>query len=378
MTWSIPALKRCKRVIDLMESKNLDIALISDPKNVYYLTGHMNKSVLPKPVCLCFLKQGGPVLLIGSSEREAAEKKFGGEIVAFPDYDLNMHMLAYPEKAEVYLRAFLLRKMPQIQRIGIEGWSTPYALGLATTMLSRDAAVVDISSEILAMRQIKDADEIKLLAQSCTLDDFAYSVAKKAILPGRREIDVYAEIYQEVIKKAGRYQFLDGDFVSGERSMESGGPPTARLMNEGETFILDLWVTTDWYWADTCRTFVVGGKPTDDQRRTLELLKEAMRAGEEKLRPGFKGRDVYNAVRGVIAAAGHGDRFPHHAGHGIGLDAWEPPFLIPGSSDDLKEGMVCALEPGVYIPGVGGIRIENNYLLKASGPESLTHFPLEL
>jgi Xaa-Pro aminopeptidase len=228
------------------------------------------------------------------------------------------------------------------------------------------------------MRQIKDRDEVEKLGQSCELDDFAYSVARTTISPGKTEVDVYAEIYEQLIKKRKQYQFFSGDFASGERSIEGGGPPTARVLNQGETFILDLWVTTDWYWADTARTFVVGGRPTGDQIKTLDLLKEAMRAGEEKMRPGSRGKDVYNAVRDVIAAAGHGERFPHHAGHGIGLDAWEPPFLIPGSVEEIREGMVLALEPGVYIPGVGGMRIENNYVIRSSGPETLVHSPIEL
>ncbi len=362
----------------MMERNGLEMALVSDPKNVQYFTGHFNRSVLPKFACICFLRSGGPILVVGNSERANAEGTFGGEIVAFPDYDLKLHMLAYPDKAEVFLRAFLLGKMTSPKKIGIEGWGTPHILGRAAMMLARDAEVVDISSTILTMRQIKDADEIAQLGESCKLSDFAYSVAKAIAKPGKTEIEVYAETYQEVIKKAQQYQFFYGDFASGERGLKGGGPPTSRVIKEQETLILDLWISTNGYWADTSRTFAVGGKPTGEQQKLLELLKRALRAGEEKLMPGAKAKEVYEAVRGVIAAPGYGERFPHHAGHGIGLDAWEPPFLIPGSSDEVKEGMVCALEPGVYVPGVGGLRIENNYVIKASGPESIPHFPLEL
>ena len=156
-----------------------------------------------------------------------------------------------------------------------------------------------------------------------------------------------------------------------------GGPPTLRSLGNGETLILDLWLTANGYWSDTCRTFVIGEDPTSNQVKLLELLKRAMAAGEDKLRPGVKGFEVYNAVFNVIADAGLANRFPHHAGHGIGLEDQEPPFLIPASNETLIEGMVCTLEPGVYVPGVGGLRIEHNYLITTGKPDRLTKYPLD-
>ena len=228
---------------------------------------------------------------------------------------------------------------------------------------------------------VKDRDEIDAIRSSCELDDLAYDVIKKNCVDGNTEIDVYAKAYQEVIKKANphTFQFFYGDVTSGERSVNGGaGPPTERVMRRGETLVLDLSTTTQGYFGDTCRTFVVDGKITERQQQTLDLLKRALAAGEEKLRPGVTAGDAYRSMYEVIAEKGYGDRFPHHGGHSIGLDCWEPPFIIPGSNEKLKQGMVIAMEPGVYIPGVGGMRIENNYLVEASGVESLSKFPLEL
>lgn len=105
-----------------------------------------------------------------------------------------------------------------------------------------------------------------------------------------------------------------------------------------------------------------------------------MVAGERKLRPGSRACDVYKTVFDVIDAAGFGDRFTHHARHGIGLDDQESPFFIPGSDEVFLDGMVCTLEPGAYVPGIGGVRIERNYdsHVKQDGPEDLTNFPLDL
>jgi Xaa-Pro dipeptidase len=147
-------------------------------------------------------------------------------------------------------------------------------------------------------------------------------------------------------------------------------------MKSGDTLILDLWATTNGYWADTCRTFMVGGRPSRDQLRIYGSVEKAMRAGMEKMKPGAMAGDVYRAVKKVFEDAGHGSRFPHHAGHGLGLDAWERPFLIPGSQDELKAGMVLALEPGLYLEGVAGVRLENNFLLQKDGVVPLSKYPM--
>ena len=140
-------------------------------------------------------------------------------------------------------------------------------------------------------------------------------------------------------------------------------------------FIFDLWTTTHGYWADTCRTFVVGGKPTAEQIRMHDVVCKAVDAGEALLRPGMPARDVYQTMFDTISDEGYGDHFPHHGGHGFGLYAHEPPFFIPAANDILEEGMTCTLEPGVYVKGIGGVRSEDNYLITETGIENLTPYP---
>jgi Xaa-Pro aminopeptidase len=213
---------------------------------------------------------------------------------------------------------------------------------------------------------------------SCKLNDFAYSVAKEKSVAGNTELDVYAAVQHELTRRVGSYVLFAGDFVSGERSLRIGGYPTTRILSNGETFILDLWLTSKGYWSDTSRTFIIGGGASAEQKRILETLKQAMAAGEEMLRPGVKAREVYAAVYDVIVKSGYGSKFPHHAGHAVGLDDQEPPFFIPADEMELQEGNVCTLEPGVYIPGLGGFRIENDYLIKSGTIERLTSYPLDL
>lgn len=356
----------------------IDAAIITDPKNVYYFTGYVNASVLPLPTYLIAFKKDDPVLLTGITETGVAEKTFGGRIETFTNYSLKERMIAYPDLAAAGVKE--LTKNRRLRKIGLEFWTTPETVRQAIVRKGSRMQLLDLSETILTWRKTKDPNEVEAIRASCELDDYAYGVIKEISRDGVDELEAYSQAYEKLIKKAksSSFQFFYGDFTSGERALQSGGPPTNRVMKKGETLVLDLWVTTRGYWADTCRTFVIGGEPSPAQNRTLDILKRALNAGAEKLRPGNTAADVYQAIFAVIAGAGHGDKFPHHGGHCVGLDAWEPPFIIPGSKERLKEGEVCALEPGVYIPEIGGMRIEDDYLITSSGGKSLCKFPFDL
>jgi Xaa-Pro aminopeptidase len=366
-----------------MRKQDLDLSIISDPKNVYYFTGIPTMPVLSLvysaclPTFLLVFRDDKTALLVSQRDAKIAGDNFDGDVVTYVNYDLRQHIIAYPDFVAKQLKKLLSKRGSRIYRVGVESWNISHT-SLRALRQSSPVEFYDLSKSILRMRATKDPDELIAIRESCDLSDFAYSIAKSASIQGRSEIEVYGIVQQVLIKKVGSYQFFAGDFVSGERSLAMGGPPTSRCLNNGETFILDLWLTTRGYWSDTCRTFVVGGRPTATQMQVLELLKRAMAAGEEKLRPETSGREVYKAVFDVIATAGLGDRFPHHAGHGIGLDDQEPPFFIPASDEVLTDGMVCTLEPGVYIPEVGGLRIEHDYLITQGRAERLTSYPVDL
>ncbi len=376
MPWAQGPLKRFKRLAKLLNQLQLDVAIITDQKNVSYYTGYASQALLPVTSYLLALRDAEPILLTGNTEVSVAEKTFGGQIATYENYHLKRRMVGYLDVIEKAARKIIANKR-KIRKIGIEFWTHPHGL----LDLRGRVRLLDLSTKILNQRMVKDSDEIEAVRKSCELNDIAYGVIKKNCVDGNTEIGAYAEAYRELITKANSstFQFFYGDFTSGERSLSGGaGPPTERVMRHGETLVLDLSATTRGYFGDTCRTFVIDGTPTERQRQTLGLLKKALVAGEEQLRPGATGGEAYRAMHDVIAEAGYGDKFPHHGGHGLGLDVWEPPFIIPGCKQKLRNGTVIALEPGVYIPDVGGMRIENNYLIKSGSVESLSRFPLEL
>jgi Xaa-Pro aminopeptidase len=160
--------------------------------------------------------------------------------------------------------------------------------------------------------------------------------------------------------------------------MERSPRATARRLEPGDLVLVDLYPVLDGYAADCTRTFVVG-KPNPLQRKRHAALEAALAAAESRLRPGTDVSAIDDAVRATLRAAGGYDAtMTHHSGHGVGLLAWEDPWIGPGAPGALAEGMAIAIEPGLYVPGWGGMRLEGNYLITATGFDRLDRFPSTL
>ncbi|MEM0349336.1 MAG: Xaa-Pro peptidase family protein [Candidatus Caldarchaeum sp.] len=376
MPWGEGPRLRWRRLLKWMEEQQLDMLVMGGQKNIYYFTGYITARLF-MPAYLFIPVEGEPFLVTGKADSEQAAKTFGGEIVEYVNYNLDNVMRPYPIHGVEAAVKTLRRRQPKIRKLGYEGWALDAVLLHEMLKMFPTAEFTDVSENILLMRRSKDEDELQYLREAAKLNDSAYRVAKENAAVDRSEAELYTIIHSELVKKKGGFQFFAGDFVSGERCLQIGGPPTSRRLQVGDTLILDLWVTHQEYWSDTCRTFVVGAVPSALQKRVFEVLREALKAGEAALRPGATGSDVYRAVYEAIERHGYGKYFPHHAGHALGLEAWEPPYFIPGDQNIITENTVCALEPGIYFGEVGGVRLENNYVVKRYGVEVLNEFPLE-
>lgn len=362
-------------ITKLMTDKSIDVIVLGSQKNIYYLTGYITEKLF-LPYYLFVFGDGEAVLVTGKNDRDKASQSFGGEIVDYVDYDINSVMRPYHGMAVDAAGKLLEKRKNECKTIGFEGWGVDSALFHELTRVFSGRNFVDVSANILSMRQSKDRDELAALRKAAELNDYAYQVAFDQTHEGRTEVEVYAATHAALAKKVGGFQFFAGDFVSGERCVNIGGPPTERKLRKGETFILDLWVVREQYWSDLSRTFIVDDRLNDLQRKVFEVLEDALKAGEDVLRPGVTGAEVYRAVYKAIEKHGYGKHFPHHAGHGLGLEAWEPPYFIPGDKTAVTENTVCTLEPGIYFKELGGVRLENNYIVRKDGVEVLNKFPL--
>lgn len=240
-----------------------------------------------------------------------------------------------------------------------------------------DVQAVGIHEIVSGLRRSKDPDEIDLLKTCMRATDVGHAWARANVAAGMTELDVYAGMCRAIYAHLGHWAVVYGDFTVATGS-KRGGSPTAHVLAAGETFVADYSVVIQGYRSDFTNTLVVGGQPTAEQTRLFDLCVGAMQAGERELKAGVTCQAVYDAVRGVFEAAGVADHFPHHAGHGLGLEHPEAPFLVRHSTETLQAGDVVTLEPGLYLDGVGGVRIEHNYLVTETGYERLSNHVISL
>lgn len=378
-----------------LQNRNLDCAIISNPKHIFYFTGfptnlNMYFTLMKGPRStsfLCIGKNGEGFLLLGKSEvsnpwvkgskASATKRVFDGEVSTYEDYKLDERMITYADILSIEMEDWLRNlssKGVSFEKMGIENWHLSEAYRSSVSNVFGEAKLVGISREILSMRKTKGKDEISNLEKSTQMLDFGYKIAKANSKAGKSEVDLYREMNYEAFKKYGPFGWIIGDHVSGERSLAVGGWPTDRRFKRGDTIVLDLQTASNNYWSDLCRTFVVG-KPSRKQEHALNVPIKAKERVEELLRPGTKGKEIYDAASNEISKGGY-PKLVHHAGHSIGLDDQEPPWFIPNSEEELEEGVVCVVEPGIYIPSTGGIRIEDCYVITKNGHKTISKFPL--
>jgi len=264
------------------------------------------------------------------------------------------------------------------RQLAVLGSVNPSHTGLRLHDRPGDPYAATVIHTVATLRRRKDADEVEQLKRCMRATDAGHAWARASVKPGMSELDVYCGISTACTLAAKRAVIVYGDFAVSPGPERRGGPATERVVESGDMMILDFSVVIDGYRSDFTNTLVVGRAPNADQQRLYDLCMAAMAAGEKELRAGRDCRTVYGAVRDVFDRAGMAEHFPHHAGHGLGLTHPEAPYFVRDSTESLLTGDVVTLEPGLYVAGVGGIRIEHNYLVTATGYERLSNHTIAL
>jgi Xaa-Pro aminopeptidase len=232
--------------------------------------------------------------------------------------------------------------------------------------------ILPLSGLVESLTQVKRADEIRLIRQAIAISERVYRLVLDRLRPGVRELDIAAEISYLHKRNGAEMDAFEPIVVSGPRSAMPHARPTEKRIKKGETIVLDLGCCLKGYHSDLTRTVVLGRASTE-VRRMYAAVVEAGKAAVEAAGPLMAARELDGIARKKIAAAGFGKYFVHSLGHGIGLRLHERPRISPLSKDRLQAGNVITIEPGVYIPRIGGVRIEDDILLTGNGCEVLTH-----
>lgn len=354
---------RQQRLLAEMSRQELDAVVVGLTHHVQYFTtyrtGHLYSAAM-------VLMADGRCTLIAPNEVHSA-----ADTLIKYEADWNgTHRQDHPAEIAGIIRQILPRKT---RRVGMDA-------SMLSGYLRQQALVCEmafIDSTLWQMRRAKDEDELELMAKATACTSAMYDVAREMIEPGLDELDLYNALAAAAVTEAGEAMpgLLGNDFACGAGG---GSARPGRLAKAGELYILDLGPCYRGYWADNARVFAVDGKPTDIQHKTWSALCEVFGVIETLARPGVRCVELVEAVDELLMRR-LGKTVPHHLGHGVGLQPHEYPHLNRKWDDVLIEGEIFTVEPGLYGPDLaGGIRVENNYRVTATGVENLTPFLLEL
>ncbi|MBY0096414.1 M24 family metallopeptidase [Mesobacillus maritimus] len=239
------------------------------------------------------------------------------------------------------------------------------------------AELIPVSGEIEKLRLIKDGTEIKILKEAADIADAAFKHILDFIRPGKTELQVSNELEFFMRSLGASSSSFDIIVASGFRSALPHGVASDKVIETGDFVTLDYGAYYKGYVSDITRTVAVG-KPTDKLKEIYEIVLEAQLRGVNGIKPGLTGKEADALTRDYITEKGYGEYFGHSTGHGIGLEVHEGPGLSVKSDIVLEKGMAVTVEPGIYIPGLGGVRIEDDIIITENHNERLTHSPKEL
>jgi Xaa-Pro dipeptidase len=360
--------KRLQRLTREVLSHGLDgIALVPGP-NMVYLSG-IHAHLSERPIVLFLPADDEPAIIIPNLEAPKAraagiadERIFGwsdddGYTAVFQQacakLELSDYLLGIEELHMRVLELELLRR---------------YAPGLQT---AHAEPIISI------LRQVKDQNELAAMEEAVDVAQRAMEQLIPKIKIGQSEKQIAALLLQ-ALSDAGSHGNPFGPIVSaGPNGASPHATPSSRPIQSGDLLVLDWGAIVNDYPSDITRTFAVG-QIEPELKKVFETVKRANAAGREAARPGATGRDVDRAARGVIDAAGYGAFFIHRTGHGLGLEGHEPPYIMEGNHEPLPVGATFTVEPGIYLPGRGGVRIEDNLVVTATGSRSLTTMSRDL
>ncbi|HEY9243189.1 MAG TPA: aminopeptidase P family protein [Streptosporangiaceae bacterium] len=340
-------LARRQRLQPMVAALGADAALITSLPNVRYLTGLASSNA-----ALLLPAQGDAAVLATDSRYEGAARRDA------EDLELLIERFIEPALAKLATERQLTRLAFEAQEMTVQRHQE-----LATTAPALD--LVPLGHAVEQLRMVKDEAEIALLAQACAITSQAFDQITGHIRPGLTERELAVLVERTMADLGAEQPAFETIVASGPNGAIPHHAPSSRPLASGDLITIDCGARYAGYHADMTRTVALGA-PAGWQREIYDLVAAAQQAGIDAAVPGADVAQVDGAARGLISQAGHGDHFQHGLGHGVGLEVHEAPIMGYGRTGTLGDRVPITVEPGIYLPGQGGVRIEDTLVVRAA------------
>ena len=354
--------KRVESLISYITERNLDLALLTSPANAFYFTG------FEKAIATIITGDSKPVLIVPRHIYPTARRSIKyGEVIAFCSYETDFapHEKVLVGELWESLKREFLRK---VRKIGLD--FSGLKLGDYLKIKAMKLEIEDISPRIREMRSIKSPEEINLIEKAVMVNRKAMERAINSLEEGISELEVLAEIYDVLTRSNAMYP---SRVSFGENSGEPHAPPSMKKLRKGDLVLIDIGARLEGYCSDVTRTVIYGEAPRRS-RDLFEYVKNVHRRVIDAIKPGIEVKSLDLLVRSIFKEQNMLQYFNHNLGHGIGIEIREYPEITPITKGVLKKGMVLAVEPGLYLPGFGGVRFEDMILVTDDGCKIFSEF----
>jgi Xaa-Pro dipeptidase len=360
---------RQNRLRQAMAANGQHLIALNPGQTLTYLTG-LHFHLMERPTVMLFPVNGTPILVLPALEQAKVQK------LAYP-----LHTFPFGDDPSTWAGVFqraLQSAGGNTQPIGVEPTRWRFLEMDIMQTASPTLQFVSAANTLDGVRVQKDSQEIVAMRKAVRIAEDALRATLPGIVPGISEAQVAAELTAQLLKAGSDSEIPFAPIVAaGENSANPHATPSNRRLRHGDLLVIDWGAAHEGYISDLTRTFAIGAVD-DELSRIATIVLEANQAGRETAAPGVSAASVDAATRQVIEAAGYGEYFTHRTGHGIGMEAHETPYIRAGNEQALLPGMTFTIEPGIYLPERGGVRIEDNVVITEHGTDVLSSLPREL
>ena len=368
-----PYMNRQEKLRSTIEKENLAALVLNPGPSLTYFTGlHFHLS--ERPIIVIFTNHKSPVTVL--PELESAKTAS----LSYPliTYTYGENPAAWQKVFNEAFESALSSSAAESRVIGVEPRQLRYLELKIIEQAAPTAQIIHGDEAISSIRMRKEAGEITAMRKAVDIAQRALLETIPYIKIGVTERQIANELTGQLLKACSDPQFPFSPIVSGgPNSANPHATPTDRPLIEGDLLVIDWGASHRGYISDITRTFAIG-KADTELTHIARIVEDANKAGRSIIKPGLPACEVDQASRGVIDNRGYGEYFTHRTGHGIGMEGHEPPYIRDDNQLQLIQGMTFTVEPGIYLPDRGGVRIEDNVLVTDTGVESLTNLPREL